>query len=98
MDPVQLEFDLQTYGDGDYAHKAENRGPVYGVAVNCGVHWCLGCLGRQTCETPPTMKAEYVPIAERAKEALYVRGTLTLRAPSVEVDDHYRVRGQQGVE
>ena len=88
MDPVQLEFDLQTYGDGDYAHKAEIRRPVYGVAVNYGVHWCLGCLGRQTCVTPPTIEAEYVPMAERAMEALYVRGMLIFRVPSVEVDDH----------
>jgi len=49
LDPVQLEFDLQTYGDGDYAHKAENRGPVYGVAVNCGVYlWRRGPRKRST--------------------------------------------------
>ena len=33
---VQLEFDLETYVDADYARKAEDRRSVSGVAVSCG--------------------------------------------------------------
>ena len=33
---VQLEFDLETYVDADYAHKAEDRHAVSGVAVSFG--------------------------------------------------------------
>ena len=33
---VQLEFDLETFVDADYAHKAEGRRSVSGVAVSCG--------------------------------------------------------------
>ena len=36
LDSVQLEFDLETYVDADYARKAEDRRSVSGVAVSCG--------------------------------------------------------------
>ena len=32
---VQLELDLETYVDADYAHKAENMRSICGVAVSC---------------------------------------------------------------
>ena len=33
---MQLEYDLETYLDADYAHKADDRRSVSGVAVCCG--------------------------------------------------------------
>ena len=33
-----MEFDLETYVDADYAHKAEDRRSVSGVAVCCGIY------------------------------------------------------------
>ena len=33
---VQMEFDLETYVDMDYAHRAEDRRSVSDVAVCCG--------------------------------------------------------------
>ena len=36
MESVQMEFDLETYVDADYAHKAEDRLSIAGVAVCCG--------------------------------------------------------------
>ena len=37
LESVQMEFDLETYVEADYAHKAEDRRSVSGVAVCCGV-------------------------------------------------------------
>ena len=36
LDSVQLEFDLETYVDADYAHKAHDRPSVADVAVSGG--------------------------------------------------------------
>ena len=36
LEDVQLEYDLETYVDADYAHKADDRRSVSGVAVCCG--------------------------------------------------------------
>ena len=38
FESVQMEFDLETYVDADYAHKAEDRRSVSGVAVCCGIY------------------------------------------------------------
>ena len=36
LEDVQLEYDLQTCVDADYAHKADDRRSVSGVAICCG--------------------------------------------------------------
>ena len=36
LEDVQLEYDLETYVDADYAHKADDRRSVSSVAVCCG--------------------------------------------------------------
>ena len=79
---VQLEFDLETYVEADYAHKAEDRRSVSGVAVSCGalVSWFSRT---QNCVTFSTTKAEYVVMADGVKEALYVRGILAFLMPSL---------------
>ena len=38
---VQLDYDLETYVDADYAHKANDRRSVSGVAVCCGGYTCV---------------------------------------------------------
>ena len=43
---LQLEYDLETNVDADYAYKTDDRRSVSGVAVCCGgtlVLWFLGC-------------------------------------------------------
>ena len=80
---VQLGIDLETYVDADYAHKAEDRRSVSGVAVSCGgvlVYWFSRT---QKCVTLSTTEAEYIAIADGAKEALHVRGILAFLMPSV---------------
>ena len=69
---VQMEFDLETYVEADYAHKAEDRRSVSGVAVCCGGTPVSWFAGTQKCISLSTTKAEYVAMADGVKEALYV--------------------------
>ena len=41
LEGVQLEYDLETYVDADYAHKAGDRRSVSGVAACCGGTTCV---------------------------------------------------------
>ena len=36
LEDVQLEYDIETYVDADYTHRAEDRRSVSGVPVCCG--------------------------------------------------------------
>ena len=36
QEDVQLEYELETFVDADYVHKADDRRSVSGVAVCCG--------------------------------------------------------------
>ena len=83
MGSVQLEFDLKTYVDAHYAHKAEDRRSVSGVAVSCGCALVSWSSRTQTCVTLSTTEAEYVAIADGVKEAQYVRGILAFLMPSL---------------
>ena len=80
---VQLEYDLETYVDADYAHKAEDRRSVSGVAVCCGGTLVSWFSRTQKCVTLSTTEAEYVAMADGVKEALYVRGILVFLMPSL---------------
>ena len=80
---VQLEYDLETYVDADYAHKAEDRRSVSGVAVCCGGTLVSWFSRTQKCVTLSTTEAEYVAMADGVKEALYVRGVLVFLMPSL---------------
>ena len=71
---VQLEFDLETYVEADYAHKAEDRRSVSGTAVCCGGALVSWFSRTQKCVTLSTTEGEYVAMADGIKEALYVRG------------------------
>ena len=55
-----MEFDLETYVDADYAHKAEDRRSVSGVAVCCGGTLVSWFSRTQKCVTLSTTEAEYV--------------------------------------
>lgn len=48
MGSVQVESDSETYVDTNYAHKAEDRHSVSGVAASCGVRLFRGFLGRRS--------------------------------------------------
>ena len=80
---VQLEYDLQTYVDADYAHTAEDRRSVSGVAVCCRGTLVSWFSRTQKCETLSTTEAEYVSMADGVKEAPYVRGVLVFLMPSL---------------
>ena len=51
---VQMEFDLQTYVDADYAHKVGDRHSVSGVAVCCGGMLVSWSSRTQKCVTLST--------------------------------------------
>lgn len=36
LEDVQAEYDLETYVDADYAHRADDKRSVSGVAICCG--------------------------------------------------------------
>ena len=80
---VQLEYDLETYVDADYAHKAEDRRSVSGVAVCCRGTLVFWFSRTQKYVTPSTTEAEYVSMADGVKEALCVRGVLVFLMPSL---------------
>ena len=67
---MQLEYNLETYVDADYAHKAEDRRSVSGVAVCCGGTLVPWFSRTQKCVTLSTTEAEYVAMANGVKGAL----------------------------
>ena len=79
----QTRPDIETYVDADYAHKAEDRRSVSGVAVCCG-GTLLSCFSRtQKCVTLSTTEAEYVAMADGVKEALYAVSYTHLTLPTI---------------
>ena len=83
LEDVQLKYDLETYVDGDYAHRAEDRRSVSGVAVCCGSTLVSWFSRTHKCVTLSTTETEYVVMADGVKEALYVRGVLVFSIPRV---------------
>ena len=81
LEDVQLEYDLETYVDADYAHRAEDRRSVSSVAVCCADMLVSWLSRTQKCVTLSTTEAEYVAMADGVKEALYVRGGLVFLMP-----------------
>ena len=61
---VQMEFDLETYVDVDYAHKEEDRHSVSGVAVCCGgtlVSWFSRTCLLYTSPSPRDLSTSRMP-------------------------------------
>ena len=56
---VHLVYDLETYVEADYAHKAEIRSSVSGVAVCCGGTFVSWFSRTQKCVTLSTTESEY---------------------------------------
>ena len=69
--------------DADYAHKADDRRSVLGVAVCCGGTLASWFSRKQKRVTLSTKEAEYVAMGDGVKEALYVRGVLVFLMPSL---------------
>ena len=84
LESVQMKCDLKTYVDADYAHKAEDRPSVSGVAVCCGGTLISWFSRTQKCVTLSTTEAEYVAMADGVKEALNIRDILAFLMPSLE--------------
>ena len=70
LEDAQLEYDLETYVDADYAHRADDRRSVSGVAVRCGGTLVSRFSRTQKCVTLSTTEAEYVAMANGVKGAL----------------------------
>ena len=88
---MQLEYNLETYVDADYAHKAEDRRSVSGVAVCCGGTLVPWFSRTQKCVTLSTTEAEYVAMADGVKEALYVKRSVDFSDAQSGVDEYWSV-------
>ena len=80
MEDVQLEYDIETYIDADYAHKVEDRRSVSGVAVCCGGTLVSWFSRTQKCVTLSTTEAEYIAMDDAVKEAIRKKGVGSLDA------------------
>ena len=80
MGAVQLEFDLETYVNADYTHKAENKRSVSGVAVSCGGALVSWFSRTQKCVNLSATEAEYAAMVDRIKEALYAVSSVKISA------------------
>ena len=77
------ESKLSVYCDADYAKREDERRSVSGVAVMYG-GIAVSCFSRtQHCVTLSTTEAEYVAMAEGAKECMFVRSVLSFLRPKV---------------
>ena len=83
QEEVQLDYDLETYVNADYAPKAADRRSVSGVAVCCGGTLVAWFSRTQKCVTLSTTEGEYVTMADGVKETLHVRGGLVFLMPSL---------------
>ena len=73
LEEVQLDYDLETCVDADYAQKADDRRLVSGVAVCCGGTLVSWFSRTQKCVTLSTTQAEYVAMADGVKECWFSR-------------------------
>ena len=72
-----------TYVDADYAHKADDKRSISGVAICWGGTLVSWFPRTQTCVTLSTTESEIVATADVVKEALQVRGVLFFLMPSL---------------
>ena len=82
LENAPFKYDIDTYVDVDYAHRAEERRSVSGLAVCCGGTIVSLFSRTQKCVTLYTTEAEYMATADGVKDALYVRGVLFFFMPS----------------
>ena len=72
---------LAVYCDADYARKDMDRRSGSGVAAIYGGASVSSTSRTQHCVTLSTIKAEYVAMAEGAKECMFVRSVLSFLKP-----------------
>ena len=72
---------LSVYADADYTRKEADRRSISGVAVIMGGAAVYATSRTQHCVTLSTTEAEYVTMAEGAKEGLFVRSVLSFMQP-----------------
>ena len=77
--------------DADYAHKADDRHSVLGVAVCCGGTLASWFSRKQKRVTLSTKEAEYVAMADGVKEALYVKRSVDFSDAQSGVDEYWSV-------
>ena len=75
------ELSLSVYTDADYACKETDRGSTSGVAVMLGNAAVYATSRTQHCVTLSTTEAEYVALAEGAKEGMFVRSVMSFMRP-----------------
>ena len=67
--------------DADYARKEADRRSISGVAVMLGGFAVYATSRTQHCATLSTTEAEYVAMAEGAKDELFARSVLSFMQP-----------------
>ena len=83
LEDVEMEYDIETYVNADYAHKVDDSRSFSGVAVCCGGTLVSWLSRTQKCVTLFTIEFEYVAMADGVKEALCVRRVLVILMPSL---------------
>ena len=74
---------LSVYTDADYASKETDRRLISSVAVMLGNAALYASSRTQHCVTLSTTEAEYVALAEGAKEGMFVRSVMSSIQPIV---------------
>ena len=77
------EISLSVYTEADYTSKETGRRSISGVAVMLGNAVMYATSRTQYCVTLSTTEAEYVALAEGAKEGMFVRSVMSFMQPNV---------------
>ena len=75
------KLSLLVYADADHARKEADRRSISGVAVMLGGAAVYATSRTQRCVPLSTTEAEYVAVAEGAKEGLFVTSVLSFMQP-----------------
>ena len=74
---------MSVYTDADYANKETDRRSISGVAVMLENAAVYATSPTQHCVTLSAAEAEYVALAEGAKESMFVRSAMSFMQPNV---------------
>ena len=76
-------LEISVFADANYAEKADDLRSVSGVKVTVGKSYVSWFSSTQKIATFSTTEAEYVALGDGVKEALFVKGVLSLIIPSI---------------